>query len=146
MWQALWPLVQRPAIRPTHLKWKATRPLIGPRAYVLFRTAVVLPVCRQGSFQWRRLQCSFGLFGVVVFKKLRQYWQDTLDRPHVALARRANRVHHSLFRLVATASLCTTNDTGILSRRKRRWIVHSGIIVRRVHCNAEIFQLVVRDG
>ena len=82
---------------------------------------------------------------MVVFKKLRQYWQDTLDRPHVSLTRRADWVHHSLFRFVATASLCTTNDTGVLSGRERRWIVHSGIIVHRAHCNAEIFELAVRD-
>lgn len=57
---------------------------------------------------------------MVVLKKLRQYWQDTLDAPRVALAARTNRLHEPLFRLVATASLCTTNDTGVLSRRERR--------------------------
>lgn len=82
---------------------------------------------------------------MVVLKKLRQYWKDTLDRPHVTLTRRTDRVHETLFRLVATASLCTTNDTGVLSRRERRWVVHSGITVRRVHCNAEIFELAVQD-
>ena len=82
---------------------------------------------------------------MVVLKKLRQYWQYTLDAPRVALTRRTDGVHETLFRLVATASLCTTNDTGVLSRRERRWIVHSGIIVHRAHCNAEIFELAVRD-
>lgn len=60
---------------------------------------------------------------MVVLKKLRQYWQYTLDAPRVALTRRTDGVHETLFRLVATASLCTTNDTGVLSRRERRHLI-----------------------
>ncbi len=79
---------------------------------LVFGSVIMIPVV-----------CHQLLFGVVVLKKLRQYWQDTLNAPRIALTQRADGVHHSLFRFVATASLCTTNDTGVLSRRERRHLV-----------------------
>lgn len=78
---------------------------------------------------------------MVVLKKLRQYWQDTLDRPHVVLTGRTDRVHAPLFRLVATTPSCTTNDTGVLPRRERRHLVvvfFSKKFFELAHCLAAV--------